>query len=77
MGGGPDRKPEHLLVILPFPEPKDIFDRIRKNHPHLKITFRMLLYNDTPWNAREAIPRGWFDSSPCRTGYTNRAYQSY
>ncbi|SLM39158.1 NAD(P)-binding domain [Lasallia pustulata] len=57
MGGGPDRKPEHLLVILPFPEPTEIFDRIRKNYPHIKITFRMLLFTDSPWEGREEIPK--------------------
>lgn len=62
MGGGPDRKPEHLLVILPFPEPTEIFDRIRKNYPHIKITFRMLLFTDSPWEGREEIPKG------CLTG---------
>lgn len=54
MGGGP--KPEHLLVILPFKEPVEIFDRIRKNHPNIRITFRSLLYTSTPWKGMEEIP---------------------
>ncbi|KAL8680347.1 MAG: hypothetical protein Q9186_003468 [Xanthomendoza sp. 1 TL-2023] len=53
-GGGP--KPEHLLVILPFDAPTAIFDRIRRNHPHIKITFRQLHFTDTPWKARSQVP---------------------
>jgi phosphoglycerate dehydrogenase-like enzyme len=37
MGGG-DKK-QHLLCALPFPENKTILDRIRKNHPNLKVTY--------------------------------------
>lgn len=77
MGGGPEQKAEHLLVILPFPEPTEIFDRMRKNHPQLKITFRMLLYSDTPWKAREAIPKGGVDSCRCRRRSVKSAYQSH
>lgn len=58
MGGGPDSKPEHLLVILPFKEPTEIFDRIKKNHPNIKITFKSLLFTSTPWKGEEEIPKG-------------------
>ncbi|KAI4178564.1 MAG: hypothetical protein LQ346_007401 [Caloplaca aetnensis] len=54
MGGGP--KPEHLLVILPFDPPTAIFDRIRRRHPHIKITFHQLHFTDTPWKARSQVP---------------------
>ncbi|KAF6229873.1 hypothetical protein HO133_004210 [Letharia lupina] len=57
MGGGPDSKPEHLLVILPFKEPTEIFNRIRKNHPNIKITFKSLLFTSTPWMGEEDIPK--------------------
>jgi hypothetical protein len=30
---------EHLLVTLPFPEPKVVIDRIRNAFPNLKITY--------------------------------------
>lgn len=59
MGGGP--KTEHLLVIVPFPEPTEIFDRIRKKYPHIKITFQMGLFNEPPWKIQEEIPKGGFD----------------
>ena len=58
MGGGPGVKPEHMLVILPFQEPTAILDRIRKNHSHIKITFRNLTFNETPWKGVQEIPRG-------------------
>ncbi|KAI4182452.1 MAG: hypothetical protein L6R41_005963 [Letrouitia leprolyta] len=54
MGGG--FKPEHLLVILPFTAPTAIFDRIRRNHPHVKITYHQLHFTATPWKAREQVP---------------------
>ncbi|CAF9935298.1 MAG: hypothetical protein ALECFALPRED_006356 [Alectoria fallacina] len=56
MGGGPDTKPEHLLVILPFKEPTEIFDRIKKNHPNIKITFKSLFISSSPWKGVEEIP---------------------
>ncbi len=58
MGGGPDVKPEHLLIIIPFNEPTTIIERIKKNHPNIKITFRQLQFADTPWKAATAIPSG-------------------
>lgn len=64
MGGGPDSKPEHLLVIMPFKEPTEIFDRIRKNHPNVKITFKGLGFTSTPWMGEEEIPKGSIGFSP-------------
>lgn len=58
MGGGPGAKPEHMLVVVPFEEPTAIFDRIRKRHPHIKITYRNLSFNETPWKGTQEIPRG-------------------
>ncbi|KAL9128039.1 MAG: hypothetical protein Q9217_003203 [Psora testacea] len=55
MGGGP-HKPEHLLVILPFPEPTEILERIKKNHPYIRITFKRLLFTDTPSDGSQTIP---------------------
>ena len=56
MGGGP--KPEHMLVILPFREPVGVFDRIRRDHPHIKITYRNLLFTASPWKGIEDVPPG-------------------
>ncbi|KAI4130076.1 MAG: hypothetical protein LQ338_001928 [Usnochroma carphineum] len=54
MGGGP--RPEHLLVLLPFDPPTAIFDRIRRKHPHVKITFYQLHFKETPWSSRTQPP---------------------
>lgn len=56
MGGG--SKPEHLLVILPFREPVEALERIKKNHPNIEITFKNLRFTDTPWKGVEDIPKG-------------------
>lgn len=69
MGGGPSAKPEHLLVILPFPEPTAIFERIKKNHPHVTITFRRLAFGTFDEGLQE-IPKG----EVCRSRLTS-AYQ--
>lgn len=58
MGGGPDAEPEHLLAVLPFPEPTAIFDRIRKKHPHIKCSYYSLAFVDTPWKSLKSVPRG-------------------
>lgn len=52
MGGGD--KQEHLLCTLPFPEPKEILDRIRKNYPHCKVTYKQL--TAAPFAADQGIP---------------------
>ena len=57
MGGGPSAKPEHLLVILPFPEPTEIFERVKKNHPHITIVFRRLAFATFDEGLQE-IPKG-------------------
>ena len=62
MGGG-THQPEHLLVILPFPEPTTTFDRIRKNHPYIKITFKSLLFASTPWIGEEEIDPSLYESA--------------
>ncbi|KAL8941070.1 MAG: hypothetical protein Q9211_001972 [Gyalolechia sp. 1 TL-2023] len=54
MGGG--HRSEHLLVVLPLTAPTAIFDRIRRNHPHIKITYHPLHFTTTPWKAREIVP---------------------
>ncbi|KAL8980646.1 MAG: hypothetical protein Q9205_004326 [Flavoplaca limonia] len=61
MGGG--QKSEHLLVILPFESPNAIFDRIRRNHPYIKITFYQLAFTDTPWKGRFEVPREIFQDA--------------
>ena len=52
MGGGP----EHLLCVLPFPEPKELFERIRKHHPNIQITYRNLSHVD--YDGVKEVPKG-------------------
>jgi len=33
---------ERLLCTLPWPEPKDIMDRIRKKYPHVEVEYKVL-----------------------------------
>ncbi|KAL8740423.1 MAG: hypothetical protein Q9190_006872 [Brigantiaea leucoxantha] len=62
MGGGPPSSPsrdppsDHLLVVLPFPEPTAIFNRIRRRFPTLKITYYRLLFTSTPWIPATRVP---------------------
>jgi len=58
MGGGPDLKQEHMLAILPFAEPTAIFDRIRKNHPNIKISFHSVTFAETVWKGLKEVPKG-------------------
>ena len=62
MGGG-THQPEHLLVILPFAEPTEIFDRIRKAHPYLKITYKSLHFTSTPWVGDEEIDPSIYETA--------------
>ena len=57
MGGGPESKPEHMLVTLPFPEPTPIIERIRKHHPQITVTYRDLNV-ETPFESKHDIPDG-------------------
>lgn len=60
MGGGPDPKPEHLLVIIPWREPTAIFERIKKNHPNISITYRSSVNPYEVWDKRETVPEEVF-----------------
>lgn len=57
MGGGLSTKPEHLLAILPFPEPTGVFDTIRKKHPHITITYRHLIFSSFDRGLQD-VPKG-------------------
>ncbi|MCJ1341558.1 hypothetical protein MMC09_006854 [Bachmanniomyces sp. S44760] len=60
MGGG-KTKPEHLLITLPFPEPTAVLERIKKNHPQIKITYRSLT---ELWAKEHGIPDDfWADAT--------------
>ena len=50
-------KPEHLLAILPFPEPTGVFDKIREKYPHITITYRHLVFTSFD-NGLQDVPQG-------------------
>ncbi|EON64329.1 hypothetical protein W97_03560 [Coniosporium apollinis CBS 100218] len=54
MGGGPADK---MLIVLPFPEPKAIIDRIRKQHPNIEITFVHLKFAEVAWKTYKEVPK--------------------
>ncbi len=62
MGGGPESTTEHLLFILPFPEPTETVERIKKNHPQIDITYRNLSFVNFEDGVKE-IPKGGVPSS--------------
>ena len=37
MGGGPDK--EHLLIVVDFPKPEPILDRLKQRFPYVDITY--------------------------------------
>ena len=47
----------HLLCSMPFPEPKQVVDRIRQRFPHLKITYRTS-HLAVDWTKNEGLPEG-------------------
>ncbi|KAI9714199.1 MAG: hypothetical protein M1812_006420 [Candelaria pacifica] len=54
MGGGSDHKPEHLLIVVPLPEPEKILDRIRKEHPNIKISYHEITLGRTTFDRDES-----------------------
>ncbi|MCJ1279040.1 hypothetical protein MMC21_006861 [Puttea exsequens] len=55
MGGGHNHQPDHLLVILPYSEPTETLERLKKLFPYIRITFRSLQFANTFWEGIEAI----------------------
>ncbi|TID17070.1 NAD(P)-binding domain [Venturia nashicola] len=47
MGGGPIQLEEVIQFALPWPEPSETLDRIRKTHPHVKIRYFHVLTSNT------------------------------
>ncbi len=59
MGGGDaDHKKEHLLLILPFPEPKETIEHLAKKYPNYEITYKEVGLTDSSWKNEEQVPDG-------------------
>lgn len=71
MGGGPQK--EHLLCTLPNQEPKDIFERLRKRFPDIKVTYRNVSFTQDRAQLEKELPIGTPNTTP---GYnpTRRGY---
>lgn len=61
MGEAPLAQKEHLLILMPYDEPTDVIEDIRKTFPHIEVTFYR------PQNgpggdrslAGSLVPKGW------------------
>lgn len=59
-----------MLIVLPFPEPKAIIDRIRKQHPNIEITFVHLKFAEVAWKTYKEVPKGAILPSYSSAGYS-------
>ncbi|KAI9709192.1 MAG: hypothetical protein M1812_007777 [Candelaria pacifica] len=46
---------DHLLMILPFPEPTELIAGIKIKHPQLKVTYHQVSYGAVPWVAEQGV----------------------
>ncbi|KAI9806997.1 MAG: hypothetical protein M1833_002655 [Piccolia ochrophora] len=56
------QKEEHLLLALPWDEPKEQMQRIRKRFPYVKISYHQSKYGSSYWKGREPMPPEFFES---------------
>jgi hypothetical protein len=42
MGDASPPAKEHIVILLPLPEPKEILDGLRKKHPNITIKYHFL-----------------------------------
>ncbi|KAL3427753.1 d-isomer specific 2-hydroxyacid dehydrogenase [Phlyctema vagabunda] len=47
---------EHILLIVPLPEPEDIIQSIKNKHPNVRITYRQQTFEHGKVNNKVAIP---------------------
>ena len=50
-------QPHHLLIAVPWPEPAEALDELRKKHPQFKVTY-IHLTNPNPMSGEHNIPDG-------------------
>ena len=56
-------QPLHLLITVPFPEPKEAVEALRKKHPQWKVTY-VHLTDPMPMSGKHDIPDGVKASTP-------------
>ncbi|KAI9746844.1 MAG: hypothetical protein M1835_002357 [Candelina submexicana] len=55
MGEGILPSDEHLLMMLPFPQPTQLIAGIKTKYPQLKITYHRVSYGAVPWVAERGV----------------------
>jgi len=72
MGGGPAK--DHLLCLLPYPEPKEFTDALRKKFHNLDVTYHQVSFSFDVEQRRkglEKLPKGvWQDATLLFTLFT-------
>ena len=65
---GSVNQPNHLLITVPFPEPKEAVEALRKKHPQWKVTY-LEMKDPNPMSGKHDIPDGTksFRTRDCRT----------
>lgn len=54
---GVNKEREHLLVLLPWNEPQEQLERIRRKHPTVRITYLQVPYRkDSYWDVERNVP---------------------
>ncbi|RDW66437.1 D-isomer-specific 2-hydroxyacid dehydrogenase-like protein [Coleophoma cylindrospora] len=62
---------EHILIIVPIPEPQEIIADFKKKHPHVKITFIQQTYEQGEFRNLQDIPDElFFDATILVTLFT-------
>lgn len=56
MGGGLAK--EHVLCTLPFEEPKEAIERLKKRFPDAKVTYRNVAHTEDKAQLEKEIPKG-------------------
>jgi hypothetical protein len=67
MGDASPPPKEHILLLLPLPEPKDTLDALRKKHPNITIKYHLVDLKTLRNLGHHSVPDGI--SPPFTTWY--------
>lgn len=70
MGGGPAK--DHLLIVLPFKEPVDTIEALRKKFSDIDITFHNTSYTRDHEQLRKELPSDVWKKVRTRWSCTRR-----
>ncbi|KAF2459701.1 hypothetical protein BDY21DRAFT_281395 [Lineolata rhizophorae] len=58
MGGGPEAKKDKVLFVLPFPEPTDVTDRLKRKFPNIDFEYiNLTSHRDGVWVRHKELPK--------------------